>query len=57
MESVPTSGATVLPEQLISATSNETPIRHLCKLRVVISFTTDGSSDCQVKCLVQLPSV
>ena len=54
MESVPTSG--VPPKQLISATSNETLIQHLCNTRAVFSFTADGSSYLQVECLVPVQS-
>jgi hypothetical protein len=54
VESVPTSG--VPPKQLISATSNETLIWHLCNTRTVFSVTADGSRYLQVECLVPVQS-
>ena len=54
MESVP--AFDFPPEQLISATSNEALIWHLCKARAVFSFTEDGSKYRQVECLAPVQS-
>ena len=54
IECVPITG--VPAEQLISATSNEALIRHLCKTRAVFSFTEDGSYYRQVECLAPVQS-
>ncbi len=35
---------TIPPEQLISATSNDQLVKHLCRARAVFSFTVNGYS-------------